>query len=77
MLRAFVQSSTPPYRQLTRDSAAESEGRFSGTLVYEAELDCLYTPPGEPGDQDSGLWQQAPCGTFSQGQATAYIKFIQ
>ncbi|KAM7115270.1 voltage-dependent L-type calcium channel subunit alpha-1C isoform 15-T15 [Molossus nigricans] len=46
MLRAFVQPATPAYQPLPSLPAAETEVKFKGTLVHEAQLNCFYTPPG-------------------------------
>ncbi|KAM5335789.1 voltage-dependent L-type calcium channel subunit alpha-1C isoform 29-T29 [Glossophaga mutica] len=46
MLRAFVQPATPAYQPLPSHPSADTEGKFKGTLVHEAQLNCFYTPPG-------------------------------
>nr|KAF6367777.1 calcium voltage-gated channel subunit alpha1 C [Myotis myotis] len=46
MLRAFVQPATPAYQPLPSHPSAETEVKFKGTLVHEAQLNCFYSPPG-------------------------------
>nr|XP_019612818.1 PREDICTED: voltage-dependent L-type calcium channel subunit alpha-1C isoform X25 [Rhinolophus sinicus] len=45
MLRAFVQPATPAYQPLP-SNPSETEGKFKGTLVHEAQLNYFYTSPG-------------------------------
>lgn len=45
MLRALVQPATPAYQPLP-SHPSETEGKFKGTLVHEAQLNYFYTPPG-------------------------------
>ncbi|XP_017400990.1 voltage-dependent L-type calcium channel subunit alpha-1C isoform X7 [Cebus imitator] len=46
MLRAFVQPSTPAYQPLPSYLSADTEVKFKGTLVHEAQLNCFYISPG-------------------------------
>ncbi|XP_032110159.1 voltage-dependent L-type calcium channel subunit alpha-1C isoform X27 [Sapajus apella] len=46
MLRAFVQPSTPAYQPLPSHLSADTEVKFKGTLVHEAQLNCFYISPG-------------------------------
>ncbi|KAM9672475.1 voltage-dependent L-type calcium channel subunit alpha-1C isoform 3-T3 [Trichechus inunguis] len=46
MLRAFVQPATPAYQPLASHRSAETETKFKGTLVREAQLNCFYISPG-------------------------------
>lgn len=46
MFRAFVQPAAPAYQPLPKHPSAESEVKFKGTLVHEAQLNCFYIPPG-------------------------------
>ncbi|XP_070126869.1 voltage-dependent L-type calcium channel subunit alpha-1C isoform X4 [Equus przewalskii] len=46
MFRAFVQHTTPAYRPLHSHPSAETEVKFKGTLVHEAQLNCFYISPG-------------------------------
>lgn len=46
MLHAFVQPATPPYQPLPSSPSAESETKFKGTLVHEAQLNYFYISPG-------------------------------
>lgn len=46
MLRAFVQPAMPAYQPLPSHPSAETEVKFKGTLVHEAQLNYFYTPPG-------------------------------
>ncbi|KAM5252685.1 voltage-dependent L-type calcium channel subunit alpha-1C isoform 10-T10 [Hipposideros larvatus] len=45
MLRALIQPATPAYQPLP-SHRSETEGKFKGTLVHEAQLNYFYTPPG-------------------------------
>ncbi|XP_064233640.1 voltage-dependent L-type calcium channel subunit alpha-1C isoform X29 [Aotus nancymaae] len=46
MLRAFVQPGTPAYQPLPSHLSADTEVKFKGTLVHEAQLNCFYISPG-------------------------------
>lgn len=46
MIRAFVQPSTPPYQPLSSHLSEESEGKFKGKVIHEAQLNCFYISPG-------------------------------
>lgn len=46
MIRAFVQPSTPPYQPLSSHSSEETERKFKGKVVHEAQLNCFYISPG-------------------------------
>ncbi|XP_049741056.1 voltage-dependent L-type calcium channel subunit alpha-1C isoform X9 [Elephas maximus indicus] len=46
MFRAFIQSAKPAYQPLASHLSAETEMKFKGTLVHEAQLNCFYIPPG-------------------------------
>ncbi|XP_050004296.1 voltage-dependent L-type calcium channel subunit alpha-1C isoform X19 [Alexandromys fortis] len=46
MIRAFVQPSTPPYQPLSSHQSEETEGKFKGKVVREAQLNCFYISPG-------------------------------
>nr|XP_011743698.1 voltage-dependent L-type calcium channel subunit alpha-1C isoform X32 [Macaca nemestrina] len=46
MLRAFVQPGTPAYQPLPSHLSADTEVKFKGTLVHEAQLNYFYISPG-------------------------------
>ncbi|XP_055213526.1 voltage-dependent L-type calcium channel subunit alpha-1C isoform X9 [Gorilla gorilla gorilla] len=46
MLRAFVQPGTPAYQPLSSHLSANTEVKFKGTLVHEAQLNYFYISPG-------------------------------
>ncbi|XP_016778230.1 voltage-dependent L-type calcium channel subunit alpha-1C isoform X7 [Pan troglodytes] len=46
MLRAFVQPGTPAYQPLPSHLSANTEVKFKGTLVHEAQLNYFYISPG-------------------------------
>lgn len=46
MIRAFVQPSTPPYQPLSSQTSEETERKFKGKVVHEAQLGCFYISPG-------------------------------
>nr|XP_042129887.1 voltage-dependent L-type calcium channel subunit alpha-1C isoform X15 [Peromyscus maniculatus bairdii] len=46
MIRAFVQPSTPPYQPLSSHLSEETEGKFKGKVIHEAQLNCFYISPG-------------------------------
>lgn len=46
MIRAFVQPSTPPYQPLSSHTSEETERKFKGKVVREAQLNCFYISPG-------------------------------
>lgn len=46
MIRAFAQPSTPPYQPLSSCLSEETERKFKGKVVHEAQLNCLYISPG-------------------------------
>ncbi|XP_051059636.1 voltage-dependent L-type calcium channel subunit alpha-1C isoform X15 [Phodopus roborovskii] len=46
MIRAFVQPSIPPYQPLSSHLSEESEGKFKGKVIHEAQLNCFYISPG-------------------------------
>lgn len=46
MIRAFAQPSTPPYQPLSSCLSEETERKFKGKVVHEAQLNCFYISPG-------------------------------
>ncbi|XP_009215977.2 voltage-dependent L-type calcium channel subunit alpha-1C isoform X24 [Papio anubis] len=46
MLRAFVQPGMPAYQPLPSHLSADTEVKFKGTLVHEAQLNYFYISPG-------------------------------
>jgi voltage-dependent calcium channel L type alpha-1C len=46
MFRAFVQPTTPAYQPLSSHLSAETEVKFQGTMVHEAQLNRFYISPG-------------------------------
>lgn len=46
MIRAFAQPSTPPYQPLSSCLSEDTERKFKGKVVHEAQLNCFYISPG-------------------------------
>ncbi|XP_016875437.1 voltage-dependent L-type calcium channel subunit alpha-1C isoform X24 [Homo sapiens] len=68
MLRAFVQPGTPAYQPLPSHLSANTEVKFKGTLVHEAQLNYFYISPGESPVRTSSVQTPShptstePCG---------------